>query len=181
MNPSDYFYLGKIVRTVGLKGEFAVQLDVDDPSKYRAVKSVFIGTKENNTEHAIRTSRVNGMQLVISIEDVMDIDAAKKWIGKEIYLPMKKLPVLNDKRFYHHEIAGFKVFDKAHGEIGIAKEVMERLMQDVLVVMQERTEILIPLSQGVVKKVDRELKELHIAAPEGLIDIYLDKKSDEEE
>jgi 16S rRNA processing protein RimM len=34
-------------------------------------------------------------------------------------------------------------------------------------------EILIPLVDEVILKVDRKKKELHIRAPEGLIDIYL--------
>jgi len=34
-------------------------------------------------------------------------------------------------------------------------------------------EILIPLIDEVIVKVDRKKKEMHIRAPEGLIDIYL--------
>ena len=37
------------------------------------------------------------------------------------------------------------------------------------------TEILIPAVDDIFKEVDREGRTLHIAAPEGLIDIYLEK------
>ena len=35
-------------------------------------------------------------------------------------------------------------------------------------------EVLVPLIKNLVTKVDRENKELHIVAPAGLIEIYLD-------
>jgi 16S rRNA processing protein RimM len=35
------------------------------------------------------------------------------------------------------------------------------------------TEILIPIFEGLIEKVDRKKKELFIKAPEGLIDLYV--------
>jgi 16S rRNA processing protein RimM len=40
--------------------------------------------------------------------------------------------------------------------------------------MNGEKEVLVPLIKNLVTKVDRENKELHIQAPEGLIEIYLD-------
>jgi 16S rRNA processing protein RimM len=37
----------------------------------------------------------------------------------------------------------------------------------------DKKEILIPIFEGLIRKVDREKKELHIEAPEGLIDLYI--------
>ncbi|MBI3511970.1 MAG: 16S rRNA processing protein RimM [Bacteroidetes bacterium] len=181
MNSSDYFYLGKIVRTVGLKGEFAVQLDVDDPLKYQSVKKIFIAETSEFVAYKKKSARVNGMQLIISIEGTSDIDEAKKLIGKNIFLPLSDLPLLNDTRFYFHEIPGYEVSDAHHGVIGIAEEVMERSIQPVLVVKKEKTEILIPLAENIIQKIDRKNKTLYINAPEGLIDIYLNKSSSSEE
>jgi 16S rRNA processing protein RimM len=35
------------------------------------------------------------------------------------------------------------------------------------------TEILVPIFEGLIQKVERKKKELYIQAPEGLIDLYL--------
>jgi len=39
--------------------------------------------------------------------------------------------------------------------------------------MRGEKEVLIPFIDGLVTKVDRENKELHVTAPEGLIEIYI--------
>ena len=41
--------------------------------------------------------------------------------------------------------------------------------------MKNDTEILIPVIDPVIKKVDREAKTIFISAPNGLIDLYLQK------
>ena len=97
-------------------------------------------------------------------------------------LPLEVLPDLGDKRFYFHEIKGFEVFDEQFGLVGIASDVFDRPMQPVLRVMRDKTEILLPLPQGAVQKVDRAKKQLHLRVPEGLIELYLQpNRSDEEE
>ena len=52
---------------------------------------------------------------------------------------------------------------------------MELPQQSVLEIKHSSgKEILIPITDEVVKKVDRTAKTIEINAPEGLIDIYLD-------
>jgi 16S rRNA processing protein RimM len=47
--------------------------------------------------------------------------------------------------------------------------------------MKDYTEILVPLNKDILKEVDRESKSLKINAPEGLIEIYLNKNDDEDQ
>ena len=60
-----------------------------------------------------------------------------------------------------------------HGNIGTLVKVMDLPRQSLLQIAFEDKEILVPLVDEVIMKVDRKKKELHIRAPEGLIDIYL--------
>ena len=54
-------------------------------------------------------------------------------------------------------------------------------LQTILQIMKDYTEILVPLNKDILKKVDRESKSLKINAPEGLIEIYLNKNDDEDQ
>jgi len=47
MNKNDFFYLGRIVKAYGKKGELNVVLDTDDPENYKDLKSVFLDLKGN--------------------------------------------------------------------------------------------------------------------------------------
>ena len=46
--------------------------------------------------------------------------------------------------------------------------------------MKDYTEILVPLNNDILKEVNRENKTLNINAPEGLIEIYLNKNDEDE-
>lgn len=97
----------------------------------------------------------------------------KKLLKKSIYLPEEELADLDDNQFYDHEISGYQVVDTIKGDIGIVDTVIDLVSNPLLRVELDKKEILIPIFEGLIRKVDREKKVLHIEATEGLIDLYL--------
>ena len=99
--------------------------------------------------------------------------AAKKIVRKKVFLPEAILPELSGIEFYDHEIVGFTVIDEKVGVVGVVESVIDLKANPLLQIMKEEKEILIPLIDNLVKKVDRAKKILHVLAPDGLIDLYL--------
>ncbi len=174
MNQDDFFYLGKILKPIGGKGDLLIILDVDNPSKYQKLESVFIGIGHDRVPFFFKsiTLRENN-RAVIRFEDVNSTEEADIFRGKELFLPVSMLPQLKGKKFYFHEIKGFNVIDTAHGNIGIVQSVLDLPHQSLLQILFTGKEILIPMTDEVILKIDRRKKEIRIQAPEGLIEIYL--------
>jgi 16S rRNA processing protein RimM len=181
VNKSDCFHLGYISRAVGLKGEVVLQIDVDDPLRYKNIDAVFLEIDEALAPFMVMQSRVLKKELTLLLEGIADVDKAREMIGIQAWLPLAALPELDETRFYFHEIPGYKVIDENFGHVGIAEDVIDRPMQPVLRVLAEQTEILLPLAEGAVIKVDRTRKELLVRMPEGLIGLYLDLNSPKSE
>jgi 16S rRNA processing protein RimM len=80
---------------------------------------------------------------------------------------------LDDKHFYDHEIIGFKLHDTRYGEVGIVEQVIDNNVNPLIQVMNGEKEILIPFIDGLVQKVDRKAKTIHVTSPEGLIEMYM--------
>lgn len=174
MNKDDFFYFGKILKTFGNKGQVIAYLEVDDPLRYKKLESVYIGIDDQRIPFFINHIEFKPKnQALIHFEDIHDASDAEMLAGREIYLPLSMLPPLKGKKFYYHEIAGFTVIDKAFGNIGILASVIEYPHQPVMQVMKGEKEILLPLTDEILIKVDRKKKELQVDAPEGLIEIYL--------
>ena len=55
----------------------------------------------------------------------------------------------------------------------LGKKLIDLKANPLLQIHKDEKEILVPLIDGVVQKVDRKKKELHITAPDGLIELYL--------
>ena len=174
MNKDDFYYLGKILKTYGSKGHLLVYFDVDYTKTYADLKTVFIGIDDDRIPYFIADLELKQNKLAsIRFEDVETLEDAKIFPGHEMYLPASMLPQLKGKKFYYHEITGFTVFDEKRGNIGVLSSVLDLPYQSLMQIKNGEKEILIPLVDHILLKVDRKKKELYIRAPEGLIDIYL--------
>ena len=107
-------------------------------------------------------------------QDIDDTEQASILLGCDLFLPIEQLPALTGDRFYYHEIKGFQVIDLNFGETGRVEEVLEYPHQAILRVLRGNKEILIPITDDIITRVDRENKILHVNAPEGLIALYLE-------
>jgi 16S rRNA processing protein RimM len=111
-------------------------------------------------------------QAIVTFAGV-DGETAKSLVKSELYLPLSFLPPLTGNKFYYHEVIGFDVIDKVKGNIGKCVDFMEISRQPIMYIDFNGKEILIPAVDEIFETVNREEKTITIAAPEGLIDIYL--------
>jgi 16S rRNA processing protein RimM len=175
MKKEDCFNLGKITRMFGTKGELTLVLDVDDPNEYLNLKLFYADYDGELIPFFIDKLTIkSGTSVIIKLMDIDDPKAAAALVNKLLYLPLEQLPTLNEDQFYYHEIIGYTIVDDALGQTGIIKDVLEFPMQEILQIDHNGKEILLPISDELISKVDRENKILYISAPEGLIELYLE-------
>ncbi len=173
MKKEDCFYLGRIAKTHGLKGEVTIKLEADDPTVYLEMKHFFLEINKVLTPFFVEKITASGDKFYVAVQDIKTVEQAQNLVGKAVYLPLEMLPQLSGKQFYYHEIVGFTVVDTEKGELGPVTEVLEYPTQAILQVMKGKKEVLIPILEHVIQNVDRDKKILTITAPEGLIDMYL--------
>ena len=172
MDKKDCFYLGKITKPFGLKGEVVFFLDVDSPEDYAALDSVFVEVKNQLVPYFIQNIRINGNKATVRFEDLQR-EESLALVGNNLFLPLELLPKLTGKKFYFHEIIGFEVIDSKKGSIGTVASVIEYPAQPIFQIFNNQTEILIPVIDQLIDSVDRNSRTIHITAPDGLIDIYM--------
>ncbi|WP_422082203.1 ribosome maturation factor RimM [Ulvibacterium sp.] len=174
MRKEDCFYLGKVVSKYSYKGEVLVKLDTDEPEIYENMESIFVSIRGTLVPFFIDKCRLHKSALLrIDFEDVKDEDAADRILGAELYLPLTMLPKLEGNKFYYHEVIGFTMQDSVHGDIGIVTGVNDTTSQALFEVEKNGKELLVPLTDEILTKVDRKNKTLFVSTPEGLVDLYL--------
>lgn len=174
MRKEDCFYLGKIVSKHSYKGEVLVKLDTDEPEIYENMESVFVALGSNLVPFFIERCRLHKSSLLrIRFEDIRDEASANNIIGSELYLPLDMLPELTGNRFYFHEVIGFSLEDEKHGFIGTVTGVNDMSSQALFELEWEGKQLLIPITDDIIKKVDRPRKTIYVSTPEGLVDLYL--------
>lgn len=175
MHKADCFFLGKVVSKYSFKGEVLVKLDTDEPEIYENMESVFVQFGQNLVPFFIDRCRLHKSALLrIDFEEVKDEASADRLIGKELYLPLSMLPPLEGNKFYYHEVIGFTLMDKNHGDIGQITAINDSASQVLFEAKKGEKELLIPVNDEIITKLDRASKTIFVETPEGLVDLYLD-------
>ena len=145
MTIKDCFYVGTIVSKFSFKGEVLIKLDSDDPEMYEELESVFIALGNNLVPFFVEKSSLHKSDLLrVKFEEVNSEADADALLKHKIYLPLTALPKLSGNKFYYHEVIGFEVED-----------------------------ILIPMNDEFIEKVDRPNQKIIVKTPDGLIDLYV--------
>jgi len=171
----DCFYLGKIVKKYSFKGELLVKLDTDEPEIFKNLESVFISLRNNLIPFFVDSCKLHKSQLLrIKFEEVDTEEDADTLLKSDLYLPLSILPTLSGNKFYYHEVTGFTIIDEDFGEVGVIDNINDTGAQELFVIDRDGIEILIPVNDEFIKKVDRDKKQILVSTPEGLIDLYLE-------
>ncbi len=175
MKKEDAFYLGKVVRKHSYKGEVVIKLDTDEPELYQDLETVFLELNGKLLPFFIENSLLQkGNQLRVKFEDFTTEADAERILKKEVYLPLTMLPKLEGNKFYYHEVIDFDLIDKNFGLVGKIKSVNDTTAQDLFIVKNiEGKEILIPLIDEFLIKIDRDNRQVIVKTPKGLIEMYL--------
>jgi 16S rRNA processing protein RimM len=175
MEKKDCFYLGKIVRKYSFKGEVIIKLDTDQPELYEDIEAVFIDLGKSFLPFFIENKLLQkGNQLRVQFEDVHSEKDADSLLKKDVYLPLNLLPKLSGNKFYYHEVIGFVLEDVNFGVIGFITSINDSTAQPLFVVKKEMSDILIPMIDDFIQKVDRKNKKIIVKTPEGLIQMNME-------
>ena len=174
MRKEECFYLGKIVKKFSFKGEVLAYLDTDEPELYENMESVFVEFNNNMVPFFIENSSLHKNDFLrIRFEDINNEEEADRLLGCAIYLPLKLLPKLSGNKFYFHEVIGFEIEDKRLGVFGIIQSVNDSSAQALFEVLNGEVELLIPMIDTFLVKIDRLNKKVIMDLPEGLVEMYL--------
>jgi len=174
MRKEECFYLGKIAKKFSFKGEVLVYLDTDEPELYENMESVFVELNKNLVPFFIENSSLHKNDFLrVKFEDVETEEDADAIMGCELYLPLSFLPKLEGNQFYYHEVIGFEVEDQRLGVVGEIVSINDSTAQPLFEVLNGNVEILIPMIDQFLVKIDRDNKKVVMNLPEGLVEMYL--------
>lgn len=174
MQKSECFSLGKITRTHALKGEVIIFLDVDTPGDYGDLEAIFLEIKGQLVPYIIEELQIKGRKSILKLEDINSIEQAETIVNAPVWLPLSALPELKGNQFYYHDVIGYEIHDISSGtRIGTLKAIYESTGQDLFAIDVDEKEVLIPIVDDFIHKIDRESQRIEVKLPEGLLDVYM--------
>jgi len=173
LKDGQYLLLGKVARPFGIKGEVRIHPFNPFSETFGHIDSLFLRAKDGAIkEYQIEKIRPHQNFFLVMLEGVDNRDRAEAIRDQEVLVKKEQLAPAGEGEFYWFQLLGLKVRLEQGQEVGevTAIEQTNPYLEgnDILVVMHECREILVPFTEKYIKKVDLESGEIIIAALEEL-------------
>ncbi len=166
----EYFEIGQIVNTSGLKGILKIKPFTDDIKKFSNLKTIYIKTKKGLTEFKIEQVRYVKNMVMLKLAGIDTVEEAEKYRNLYIKVLRDQEEELEEGSYYVVDILGCKVNTDANQELGKIVDVFQTGSNDVYVVKDEQgKQILLPAIKQVIKNVDIKNKIITVHLLEGLV------------
>jgi 16S rRNA processing protein RimM len=169
----NYQNIGKIVSTFGIKGELVLEHHLGAEPGFGKIKALFLEeTHGKFIPYFLEThkNRKAGETLVL-LEGISTPEKARLLVRKKVWLPEIEVKKIAEESSPISWL-GFVVFD-GKKKLGEVLEVIEQPAQILLRLEINEKEVLIPLNESTLEKIDISKQQIKVKLPEGLLDIYL--------
>lgn len=159
--------IGRVVKPQGRKGELLVEPLSDRPGRFPSLRRVWVPAPGGGArEVAVRSCWPHKGRFVLKLEGVDSIDAAEAYRRVELRIGEEELEALPEGSYYHHQLCGLRVEDPEGRALGRVADLLETGAATVLVVRGGAAEMLIPLAESFVRRVDLAGGRLVVVVPE---------------
>lgn len=167
----DLVAIARLSKPRGLRGEIVADILTNFPERFENLKSVLLVRPDGETaEIEIEKFWFQKNRIVFKFAGFDSIEAAETLRGGEICVAETEAVELEADEFFDWELKDCAIETIEGEKIGTVREVMRTGGTEILVVVGEAKEYLIPFAETICTSVDIENKLIKVDVPEGLLD-----------
>lgn len=165
----EYFEVGQIVNTFGIKGQLKVKPFTDDMERFEELKTVYICKKNEMKKVEIEDVKYNKQCVLLKVKGIEDLTQAEKYKGLFLKIDRKDAKKLPKDTYFIADILGLEVYTDEGELLGKVDDIFPTRANDVYVVKNELgKQILLPSIPEVIKEIDLEKGKVIVHLIEGL-------------
>jgi 16S rRNA processing protein RimM len=169
---SQYFKIGKLAASFGLKGELVLLHSLGKKTTLKGLETIFLEERKDNFMPYFITGTAikNDSEVYIKLEGIDSKETARKLTPKEVWISepdFKKFAA----RAAPISMLGFHLINEEE-DLGEIIEVIEQPHQVLCAILLDGKEALIPIHGESLDKIDQKNRKVYVTLPDGLLDIY---------
>lgn len=162
--------IGRIVAPFGLLGEMKVQLETDFPERFAKMRQICLRKPDGTAElRPVESTRLHKKQVLLRLPGVGKIEQAEELRGCLVQVKRQDAVRLPANEFYIHDLVGCEVVTVEGRVLGPLISVLRGPGNDVYVIGEGKSEILLPAIKEVVRDVDMTARRIIVAPTPGLL------------
>ncbi|SET57890.1 ribosome maturation factor RimM [[Clostridium] polysaccharolyticum] len=169
---NDYFRVGVIANTHGIRGEVKVYPTTDNVERFKVLKQVILDTGREKIDLEIQGVKFFKNMAILKFKGIDNINDIEKYKGKDLLVTRENAVELEEDEFYLADVLDAKVVTDEGEELGVIADVLETGANDVFVVeTKEGKEVLFPVTKECVLDIDTDEMVVTVHVLPGLLDI----------
>jgi 16S rRNA processing protein RimM len=152
--PQQLIAMARVVGPWGVKGWIKLIPHTAEIDMLARHPSWWLGRNGEWREVRILDSEQKGRHLVAQIDGIVVPEEAVKFKGMDVALPRSVLPPSGENEFYKADLVGLDVVNEQGDALGTVAELYSNGAHDVLRIVADGRERLIPFVPAVVRQVD---------------------------
>jgi 16S rRNA processing protein RimM len=170
----DLIQIGYTKKPHGLKGEVKLEVEERYVEDIMDVDVLVIEIRGKQMPYFVEDIRV-GNNIIAKFEDVNTPEKALEIGGKSLFLRTSDLIPDEDREIEidsleFEKCIGYTIIDN-QVSLGIIEEVIEFPQQEMAFIKYNEKEVMIPLNEHFIRKVDHKKKQILMELPYGLLDL----------
>lgn len=162
-----------MTRPHGVRGLFRVNCGAGGGECLREIDTVYFVDRNGDIigERRIETIQRYKTLWLVKLEGCESPEQAEEYRGCSIAVAARDLPEIDEQEIYWHQLQGLKVFSKSGEDLGAIDDLLEAGSNSVIVVRNDKREIMVPFIDEFVVEVDYTGKKVIVDLPPGLADV----------
>ncbi len=166
----QYFEIGQIVNTFGIKGMVKVNPFTDDISQFEEMETILVDKKGNLLEIQIEEVKYSKNQVLLKLKGIETVEEAEKYRNCYLKLPREKARKLPKNTYFIADLIGLEVYTEEGKLLGKVDDIYNTGASDIYVIKDELgKQILLPAIKDVIKQIDLEQEKIVVHLLDGLV------------
>ena len=165
----DYFRVGVIANTHGIRGEVKVFPTTEDPKRFKGMKEIILDTENEKKVLEVASARFFKNMVILKFKGIDSINDIEKYKGRDLLVTRENAIPLEEGEYYIADILGATVVTEDGETFGVLKDVLTTGANDVYVVEHEGKEVLLPVIPDCVLSRNMDTKVVTVHIMEGLL------------
>ena len=167
----DYFKIGIITSSHGVRGEMKVFPTTDDTRRFKKCKEVYVEDKTGLVMYEVESARVSPDKVLLKLKGIDAPEEAVKLRQRGIFVDREHAVKLSKDEYFIADLIGLEVRNEDGDRIGVIEEVLPTGANDVYqIAMDDKRELLLPAIKDCILEVNVEQGFMRVHVLDGLLD-----------
>ena len=167
---TEYFEIGQIVNTFGIKGMVKIKPFTDDINRFDDLEKIYIEKNNTKKEYKIEEVKYHKQMVLMKLKGINTPEEADLLRGSYLIINREDEEPLEEGTYYIVDLLGSEVYTDEDVLLGKLEDIYNTGSNDIYVVKDELgKQVLLPAISDVIKNIDIKNKKITVHIVSGLM------------